>query len=351
MENQNSFKIKIRKSIRHFFLISFLIFITIGCATFQSKQKLDLSPFANSMITVAGDIQYSLFQHRLVTVRKMTKGPEVQKFAKNIDKLRRVIRGIIAYSIEIVTVSESNKSGKEKANALANYLNGLKRPMLEKPLPELHLTVEQLDTIVMNVRSQKKFLDALGAAHPLIDEVSRATGELTEDSKTQLDKAEREITEAWIKEYSGAIWATSIIKHHQFGTLKALYYAGQYLRGNQSALDSFYLYDPISKKMYPEGHQLDVTELLEIEERLYYNMSLIQDMKHMYQQDMLDYEKGLLELDETKQVYNKALRTARIAILMWSRAHLQLSRGVTEPAEIDIMKLMLGTARKVVPGL
>ncbi len=351
MKDQNSFKIKIRKSIRHCFLISFLIFIVISCATFQSKQRLDLSPFANSMIAVAGDIQYSLFQHRLVTVRKLAKGPEVDKFALYIDKLRRVIRGIIAYSIEIVTVSESNKSGKEKAKALADYLESLRQPISERPVQEFHFTVEQLDTIVMNVRSQKNFLDALGAAQPLIDEVARANGELTEESKTQLDIAYQEIVKAWNNEYSNAIWAMNIIKNMQFNQLLAGYHAGQYLRGNQSSLDSFYVYDPLSRKLYGEGHQLDAEDILDVEKRIYNNLTVIQDMKLLYQQDMIDYEEGLLELDKTKQVYNSALRKARIAILMWSRAHLQLSRGVTEPAAIDIMQLMLGTAKKVVPGL
>ncbi|MEE9571572.1 MAG: hypothetical protein V3W20_00825, partial [Candidatus Neomarinimicrobiota bacterium] len=121
--------------------------------------------------------------------------------------------------------------------------------------------------------------------------------------------------------------------------------------GNQSSLDSFYVYDPLARKIYSEGHQLDVEEILAVEKRLYYNLGVIQDLKGLFQQDMIDYEEGLLELDETKKAYNDALRKARIAILMWSRAHLQLSRGVTEPAAIDIMQLMLGTAKKVVPGL
>ena len=351
MESKSSFRIKNGKSIRHFFLISFLIFIFISCATFQSKQRLDLSPFANSMITVASDIQYSLFQHRLVSVRKLATGPEVQKFGTYVEKLRRVIRGIIAYSIEIVTVSESNKSGKEKAEALANYLESLRQPISESPVQEFHFTVEQLDTIVMNVRSQKNFLDALGAAQPLIDEVARANGELTEESKTQLDFAYQEINKDWNQEYSGAIWATNIIKKHQLNILTALYHGSQYVRGNQSSLDSFYVYDPLSTKIYSEGHQLDAEDILEVEKRLYYNLGVIQDMKGLFQQDMIDYEEGLLELDEVKRAYNDALRKARMAILMWSRAHLQLSRGVTEPAEIDIMQLMLGSAKRFVPGL
>jgi hypothetical protein len=304
------------------------------------------------MISVAGDIQYSLFQHRLVTVRKVAKGPEVEKFGLHVEKLRRVIRGIIAYSIEIVTVAESNKSDKEKAQALANYLESLRQPISEKPIQEFHFTVEQLDTIIMNARSQKKFLNALGAAQPLIDEVARATGELTEESKTQLDRAYQEIYKDWTKEYSGAIWATDIIKKNQLRQLLALYHGSQYVRtSNQSSLDSFYVYDPVSRKIYPEGHQLDAEDILEIEKRLYNHLTVIQDLKDMYQQDIIDYEEGLLELDNIKQAFNDALRQARMAILMWSRAHLQLSRGVTEPAAIDIMQLMLGTAKKVVPGM
>ena len=352
MKDQKSLKLIIRKSIRRLFLISFLIFIFISCATFQSKQRLDLSPFANSMIAVAGDIQYSLFQHRLVTVRKLAIGqPEVEKFGLYRDKLRRVIRGIIAYSIEIVTVAESNKSGEEKARALADYLESLKQPILEKPMQEFHFTVQQLDTIIMDVRSQKKFLDALGAAQPLIDEVARTNGELTEQAKTQLDVAYQDIQKKWTNEYSDAIWAMKTIKKMQFSQLLAGYHVGQYLRGNQSSLDSFYVYDPLSRKLYPEGHQLDAEDILDVEKRLYYNLAVIQDIKLLYQQDIIDYEEGLLELDEVKRAYNDALRQARLAILMWSRAHLQLSRGVTDPAAIDIMQLMLGTAKKFVPGM
>jgi len=352
MKNQNSVKLEIRKWIKHFLLFSFLISTAIGCASFKSQQRLDLSPFANSMISVAGDIQYSLFQHRLVTVRKIATGPEVQKFGLHVEKLRRVIRGIIAYSIEIVTVAESNKSGKEKSIALANYLESLRQPISEKPIQEFHFTVEQLDTIIMNARSKKNFLDALGTAQPLIDEVARATGELTEESKTQLDVAYQEIYKDWNQEYSGAIWATNVIKKNQLRQLLALYHAGQYVRrGNQSSLDSFYVYDAVSRKIYPEGHQLDAEDILEIEKRLYNHLTVIQDLKGLFQQDIIDYEEGLLELDNVKRAYNDALRKARMAILMWSRAHLQLSRGVTDPAAIDIMQLMLGTAKRFVPGL
>mgnify|MGYP001470778656 CR=1 FL=1 len=174
MERQMSSELKIKKNIKKLLLISVLLFTAIGCATFESTRKYDISPFANSMISVAGDIQYSLLQYQLIAVRKYAKGPAVENFQAHRNKLRKLIQGIIAYSIELVTISESNSSESEKAKALANYLESLENPALEKPLPSLDIRREQLDTIIANVRSQKNFLDALGTAQPLIDEVEFA---------------------------------------------------------------------------------------------------------------------------------------------------------------------------------
>jgi hypothetical protein len=142
-----------------------------------------------------------------------------------------------------------------------------------------------------------------------------------------------------------------MIKEAQLYTLSALYYEAEYVAGNQKSLDSVYAYYPFAKYFVPEDQKPTREDLLEIEKRLYYELELVQDSKNLFQEDIIDYEEGLLELDETNQAYNDALRTARTAVLMWTRAHLQLSRGVTEPAEIDIMQLMLGTAKRFVPGL
>jgi hypothetical protein len=350
MKNQIIYKRRIRNIFKYFLPISFLLFSAVGCSVFKESQKLDLTPFANSMITVASEIQYSLFQHRLVTVRKKANGPKVERLLENVNKLRKIIAGTIAYSIEIVTLEESNLSGSGKSELLAEYVESLERPVMEKPFPQLNLTYERLDEILKDVRSQKKFLDALGAAQPIINEVARVTGELTEETKILLDAAYLEITQEWDEEYEGALWATNIIKAHQMATLTAMYYLGEYTGGRQNSLDSVYNYDPLSKEMFPEGHEFSRADLLEIEKRFIYKMGVIQELKDLFKGDMDEYEEGLLELDNIKQAYNDALRKARNAIILWSRAHYQLSKGVTDPAQIDLMQLMIGTAGKVLPG-
>ena len=350
MKNHIVYKRRIRNILKYLFQVSFLLFIAVGCSAFQETHRLDLTPFANSMITVASEIQYSLFQHKLVTVRKQAHGPELEKFLINVHKLRKIIGGTIAYSIELVTLQESKLSGSEKSERLAEYVESLKRPVMEKPFPNLNLTQDQLDEILSDVRSQKKFLDALGAAQPLINEISRVSGELTEETKLQLDLAYIEITQEWEEEYAGAIWAIKLIKAKQLAALTALYYNAEYSAGNQNSLDSLYVYDPLSKQMFPEDHKITREDQLEIEKRLYAKLKMIHELKDIFKTDMDNYEEGLMELDNIKQAYNDALRKARNAIILWSRAHYQLSKGVTDPAQIDLMQLMIGTAGKVLPG-
>ncbi len=350
MKNIMIYKRRIRNILKYFLMVSFLLFITVGCSAFQETQRMDLTPFANSMITVASEIQYSLFQHKLVTVRKTAHGPEVERFLENTNKLRKIIGATIAYSIEIVTLEESNLSGSEKSELLADYVESLERPVMGKPFPDLNLTQDQIDEILRNVRSQKKFLDALGAAQPIINEVARVSGELTEETKLLLDKAYIEIMHEWDEEYEGAIWATKQIKANQNATLTAMYYLGEYTVGRQNSLDSVYHYDPLSKEMFSEGHEFTRADILEIEKRLYAKLKMIQELKDIFETDMDNYEEGLMELDNIKQAYNDALRKARNAIILWSRAHYQLSKGVTDPAQIDLMQLMIGTAGKVLPG-
>lgn len=346
MKKQIRFKESIGKRSGYLLVILLLLFSFTGCAVFQSHQKYDISPFATSIINVAGDIQYSLLQYQLIAVRKHVAGPAVENFKIRKNKLRNLVQGIIAYSVQIVTIAESNDSEAEKSVALANYLEYLKKPALEKPIPPLNITREGLDTIIVNVSSQKKFLDALGAAQPLIDEVARIARILTDDTKLALDSAYDEMLETWDKEYEGALTVKEWIEVAEINIAKALYHETQYTKGNESSLDSVYKYDPLSSQIFPGKKKLTRDEVLEIDGRLIYKLEKIKSIKELFRIDVIEYEEGLMEMGEARNAFNAALRKAAIAVLMWSRAHMQLAKGVTEPAEIDIIKLMAGAASK-----
>ena len=329
-----------------------LLFVN-GCGMFTSTQRLDISPFANSMIAVAGEIQYSLLQNRTVKLSSLTPGPEYMQFALYRTKMRDIIKATISYSIEIVTLSESKASGKEKCQALADYLEGVKRPVLDYPEIELNLTPEQMEEIIIDVRKQEELLDAIAAAQPIIDAVAISTGELGDLLKQYLDSANLEINGQWEDKYREVLWADNEIKDGQIRAIKALYYLKQYRTNNIPSADSVFLVDPQLVEVVEDKDNVSRTDIIELEKRLLYKLTSLNDMRKEFEYDINMYYSGLNELEAVKATYNVALRDARNAIILWSRAHNSLGKGVTDPAEINILGLMLNAAKAAapVPGL
>jgi len=46
-----------------------------GCSQFKKQKRLNLGPFAEDMITVAGEVQYGLAQNRPIYIREFAGGP------------------------------------------------------------------------------------------------------------------------------------------------------------------------------------------------------------------------------------------------------------------------------------
>jgi hypothetical protein len=145
--------------------------------------------FAEDMIAVAGEIQYGLGQQRAGSLREYIDIPEMVPLRIEAERAKQLVRGVITYSIQLVTVGDSNKPEREKAKALAEYLEGVLPVVLEGPGPTLNLTPTRVDTILANIRAQKKYLDAIGAAQPVVDEVAIASGEIFDNLKAAMDAA------------------------------------------------------------------------------------------------------------------------------------------------------------------
>lgn len=345
-------RIVIKNKITSTVLVLILIFISTGCSVFQSKQRLDITPFANSMIAVAGEIQYSLFQARTIHITSIKPGAELKRFVVYRTKLRDIIKSTISYSIEIVTLSESNATGKEKCSALADYIDGVRRPVLAHPQMELNISPDRIDEIIADIRKQEKLLDGLAAAQPIIDEVAIITGDLSDILKEYLDLAAYEMNEQWKNKYSEILWAENELRDGQVAALKALYHLKNYRIGKSETADSVFIYDPQLTEIVKDQNKISKTDIMELEKRLIYKLSGLNEMRKEFKDDINMYYKGMNELELVKGTYNVALRDARNAIILWSRAHSALSKGVTDPAEIDILGLMMKAASVApVPGV
>lgn len=315
---------------------------TLGCSKFRSSRRMDLTPFAENMIAIAGDIQYGLAQQEMIYLRDYMSTPEVDSMLVYLRKMRAVMRGSIAYSIEVVTLSNSTLSGPEQANALANYIDDLIRPVLEAPAPDLHLTTAQLDTIVSEVRKQDNLLDALNTSQPIVNEISRAASEIIDDANVALDEAVESIRSALYEDNREMLEGDRALRAFQLNAIKAIGYIGTYRRGDSAALDTLFAMQPSLREVVSSTKSPTPKDLAAIEQRMLFLLQGMHDIRTQLIPDIELYWKQQKELDELTKAYKAALRKAQVTTIAWARAHQRLASGVTDPAKIDV----LGLAKK-----
>jgi hypothetical protein len=298
------------------------------------------------MITLAADVQYGLGQKRPIYIREYLVSPEGDTLRVYGNKIRKLVSGAIAYSIEVVNLSESSMSGREKCEALADYLDDLVSPVFEAPRPELRMTRAEFDAMIADVRAQSGLLDALGAAQPLISEVARASGELTHKTKEVLDNFIEATQENINEDNRKMLDADRGLKESQLKTVEAAGLLKAYRLGDESAIESLATIEPRTRDIIESGGKLTEKDLRAIEEQLIFKMTSLSRIREQLAPDIEHYWEMQRELDELNAAYNAALRKARIAVVTWDRAHQRLAAGITDPAQIDV----LGIARKAAKG-
>ena len=267
---------------------------------------MNLNPFAENMIAIAGDIQYGLAQQELIYLHNYVDIPEVDNLSIYLDKMRAVMRGSIAYSIEIVTLSNSTLSGPEQCIALADYLDGLLRPVLESPAPPLHFTIAQLDTILYNARQQTKLLDALGTTQPIVNEIARTTSEIIDDANIAVDTATDAIREALLENNEMLLKGIRTMREYQLYTVMSIEYIARYRRGEKAAFDTLLAMQPSLKEVISSTTKPTAMDMRAIEDRLLYLLKSMHDVREQLMPDLELYWKQQRELDElTKDIQGR----------------------------------------------
>ena len=339
---------------KHFYgLIRLLVLLLLtislfGCAYFKSTTRPDLSPYAENILKITADIQYGLSQSQAIYLREYLDGPKVKNMEEYGIKVRRVMRGIIAYSIEVVTLGNTKMKERERSQKLADYLDQLLRPMLEKPESNLDFTDAELDTVLINVRKQKDFLDGLNAAQPLIDNIAATIGRFLDETKDVLDEALEEIHQRIMDDNRIMVAGNRNLRDNQIKTMYNIEYFQKHRLGDKTALDSLLSKEPSLKEVVKDRNNITPADLRAMEERLIFKLKALHEVREQLSVDLELYNKQLRELDEHTKIYNEALRKVRVVVIVWSKAHRRLAAGVTDPAKIDLVGMVVNAASSVV---
>jgi len=327
-----------------------LVVLNAGCSSFYGSRKLEVGPFAENVTALVGDAQSDLFDHRpFYMTRYLQNIPAADAYAQEWVGLRKVLRGVLLYSSQVVSIGQSPLEEGEKPKHLAHYINRYLVPPLESGDPERGSSRASLAAIAAQVDKQKNLLDALGAAQPMVDR----TNDVAEASIARLalhltgvvQEVTRRMDERWIETRANLDAIVSLEQR----AIQSFVQLHDYRRGSDAALAKLRQEDPMLGAMLaggtgtPTGAELDA-----VEKRLMERLKEIREIDEQLRPRIQLYLAEARERDELVNAHQTAGRKVRIAMLLWSRSHRNLASGVAVPPDIDVYKILSGAASKVV---
>jgi hypothetical protein len=326
-----------------------LALMVAGCASFQSKQRVNLAPFAENAVSIVSEVEYGLSQARTIHIRNFIDGPAVKAYEAQWKKVGKILRGIVAYSIHVVTVSESNMSEKEKAVALADYLEAIAEPVRESQIGYFEITQEELKSTLDRIREQETYFAAMNAAQPIIDEVARVAGLVIEDLRAAQDEARVEVAARIEAEHAPVLSFREGIKETQTRTFRSLTYGIRHAKGEEGMVDSLFALDPQLKAYLKPGGKIDQEVTDKIEQRFIWRLQTINLIQEQIFPELERYEEEMRELDDLIMIADRGIKQSQGAITVWRRSHQTMAAGITEPAAIDLFGVAQAAVKKVVP--
>ena len=320
-------------------LAAWMILASLGCSHFTPSTSANLAPFAEQTLAMAGSIDHSLGQGRLVYARHLAQGPETARYKESLGKLQGHVRGIVAYSLQVVTVAESGLPADEKAKELAGFLDRLIDHISPDADVRSNLDKENVLAIIESVRAQESLMDALREAQPLVDEAGTATLAIINELTDSGAAAEAEIAGA-IQERHGAMMRyAGIFKRQQAEVLEGLTLVDGYWKGDDLALEPLRESAPRFMAGVPPVGEMTADDVRLIEQRFFGRLEELDQARQSMASDLDVYFEQMQELDRLSHSSTTALRTARVAVHLWVKTHRQLSRGITKPATFDLFKI------------
>ena len=218
-------------------IISTLISLT-SCSLFRAKTEPDIAPFAEQTITMAGEVNRGFAEIRAVYIRReASKSQDVEELKAMVEDIRVFMIGIVEYSVQVVALSQSSKTGPERAQALGDFIDELLDPVVEQKDVELHYVEGRLDEILDEIRQQETLLDALRVGQPLVDEAAYVAGAFLERFKDKQSIAMQSISDAIDEEFHAVISYSNILREQEELVSKVHEQLARYALGDESALD------------------------------------------------------------------------------------------------------------------
>lgn len=334
------------------------LLVTFGCAGMQqttsqvydewgdqakqqitSTTRLNMAPFAEHLVKLVADIQFGLSGERPIYTRQYLDGPKAAEFRESMDEFKRNMARIIAYSGRVISLAKSNLDGPKRAQALADFVDVV-RP-LEKGNSELTFkyTQEDVEKRLEAVRQQQTLLAALRVAQPMVEGAAEFLRDRVDELKKNRVKVENELEQRIVDDYQDVLTYRETLKRrqrHNFEMINLMVDALE--QGDMSAVDKVMAADAELAKLIKsrkKGENLYEKPVMLVTQRL----ELIDKHKRFIAGDIESFHKTWQEFEVLVDASDAALQRAKVAVILWSKAHARLAAGETDPAKYDFMSV------------
>ena len=341
------------------FVISVLItFLLTGCSSSKwlKTQGANLAPFAEQTISMVGELNYSVSREEIIYLRGMVDymgGKEfLERYRGLTQQVIRMLKGMVAYSLQVVAISEQSIPVEKQVNALADMIIALGTPVRENDIVPFPMTREVFDAVIKNIRASETYLEALQHSTKLINVFQQHAGNVLDETKAELASLSTKINDAIDNKYK---WTRAF--DEELRLIRDDYYQGMIFLSNyantRSAKDFkalrkikiFALQSTIKGK-----NSLSSPEIIKLHNKLTERMRVFNENSKFVEQDIHDYHKTILELEEIVKNHEDGMKLIRLTFIAWSRAYGRMAAGKTNPAEwFDISEtgsLLMGAARR-----
>jgi hypothetical protein len=317
-----------------------------GCSKFKGSTRLDMGPFAEntmSMLVEATRIVEPLPWNHL---REYQAAARSDTLIADVETVRRTFRGIGMYSIQVVSLNSARLSDEARAEKLAEYLEDVLNPMLEAGAEEQYgLTRAQVESTLANIRASTNYLAAIGAADPVIYSIVQFSIARVDRVAAVVAPALEYIQQDVEAGYAATRAQIARLNAQEEADVRAFLALQDYRAGKGTKEDVVAL-DPLLAPILAGKDEMAAFEAAQgmLRERL-----VATDATRAQLQAKTDeYRKRAAEAWELGAEMDRRVRSARLMLVYWLRAHRNLAQGIQVPPAINIGEIVGSSAKKAV---
>jgi hypothetical protein len=277
---------------------------------------------------------------------------EARKSAK---PLLELVRGVNAYSLQVVSLNEARVSDETKVKELVRFLHGASQQALleQGDEAEIALTKERREEILKDIGRKERYMDALMAAEPIVNAVLARGLDLADEVDRAIVRSVNAIEGEVQAQYAPMLANRAALLRLQERTLQAEAWAEGLGFGDEAAAEELRTNVPVLAEYLPAGRKPGPKDQAAMVAALSAQALRIKAALEQMDPQYQAYRESVLELDQLRAKTTENAKLARSVLMLWARSHKNLARGVEVPPMFDLAKIVMssatGAAKTVLP--